>query len=385
MNKNAIDSTQKYEQREDFVHYSVSKIKTYKQCSQMYKYRYVDKLNIYKISTATLIGTILHATLEYLYGEEAKADESIVTAVDAFYSVIIPTLIDAGIKNAEAILQDLLSYNADILQLYQRASPEYRGIDAIRTKAGEVPKAPEMTGVWKQECKKLRLDDRKKTLDICVNSISTELEKVSITEVFSKAFNIAANYVTPPEIHEILYLELPLSRWSYTESKLYNPIKFPGCLHENIYLNGYIDLVCKLNINGKIVNAVVDYKTSKEEFTKSIVEHNQQLLVYAKAAELLLNIDIEYIAILSFLQSRLIYTPVNKEVQDLILINYNNVINNSLNISYIKHVPDSKYSPCLNSFKDVCPFLENCWPSAYNLIVNNVEPEFNYEKYLLAI
>lgn len=361
MNK-MITQSDLYSSREEFVHYSVSKIKSYKECSEMYKLRYVNRVDTYKASTSTVIGTLLHNALEYLYG---TVDDDVHTALDAFYKTVEPSLVDLGIGDACSLLGELLDYNNDINNLYIRASEGYNGADAIRTKAGKVPKSPEMTGIWKEECRRLNLNARKDRIDRTIQNSTTGLEEVSITDAFAKAYILADAYTTPPEFDEVLYVELPITRWNYQTNILYNPILFPGCEYPDVYLNGYIDNVSKLNINGRIVNAVIDYKTSKEEFNESIVAHNQQLLVYARGAEELLDIPIDYIGILSLPQNKLVYAEVDRELQQLVLDNYNEVIRNSHEKNFIKHVPDSKYSPCLSSFGGRCPFLEHCWPKSY--------------------
>lgn len=341
----------------------------------MYKLKYIDKLDVYKSSTSTCIGTLMHSTLEYLYGEE---DDTVETAEDAFYRVLVPAFKDFGLDDAEAILGDLLEYNEDISGLYLRASASYMGADAIRTKAGKVPKSPEMTGVWKEECRRMDLDSRKSRIDYVVQQKSG-LESVSITDVYAKANNLAVQYDTPSEIHEIISLELPLSHWDYKTNTLRNPVLFPGCSIPNVYLNGYVDNVCKLKLpDGRIVNAVIDYKTSKEEFNENIVAHNQQLLAYAKGVEILLGIDIDYIGILSIPFNKLVYAPVMEEVQEDILDNYNKIIRYTQEGKFVKHVPDSKYSPCMSSFGSECPFLENCWPNSYEFLqAGRIEPDFS--------
>ena len=339
--------------------------------------QYVLKNYKYKESTSTLAGTLMHATLEYLYGVD---DETVETAQDAFYRILIPEFQKAGILDAESILGDLLEYNEDIRHLYDRASADYEGEDAIRTGKGTVPKVPEMTSVWKQECRRMDLDGRKERLDTVIQDSKDGFENVSITDVFTKAFNMAKDYYTPPEMVEILALELPLSKWDYQNSKMINPIPFPDCEIPDVYLSGFIDCLCKININGHEYTAVVDYKTSKEEFTEDLVRHNQQLLTYVAAAEKLLDIDIEYVGILSFLQKKLIHAPVDRELLEEVMINYNKVIVATYEKKFMKHVPDSKYSSCLSQFGGHCPFLEDCWPSMFDSL--NKQDDEEYLNYL---
>lgn len=369
---NQILTTNKYNSDSEYQRYSVSKIKTYKECSQMYKLKYVDGIYDYTRSDATLIGTILHSTLEYLYTNENITKE---TAIESFYKIIESELYNVGIQNPKPLLKELIDYNNDISSLYLRASKNYKGIDAIRTGKGDVPKSPEMTGVWKSEVKRMNLHTRKSRIDNLIKSTYSDLSNVSITDVFVKSFNIATNYKTPKEILKTHYLELPLSKWDGENNCIINPVPFPGCEFEDIYLNGFIDNISEINYKGEKVNAVIDYKTSKELFNENIVEHNQQLLIYAAGVSHLLNKEITHIGILSFIQKELIITPINKSIQEQVISNFNKVIEKTLNRDFIKHVPDSKYSPCLNMYGSECSYLKQCWVNSYNNI-NNVSDAY---------
>lgn len=374
MIKNNITSLTTYNSQDEYERFSVSKIKTYKECSEMFKLKYIDKLDVYHQSTATLVGTLLHASLEYLYSID---DDEVNNAQDAFFKILPIEFGKLGIVSIESILGDLLDYHQDINNLYKRASASYNGIDAIRTGKGEVPKAPEMTGVWKSECKRLKLEQRKDLIDYTIQNSKNGLESVSITEVFSRAFNLASNYNTPDALEEILFLELPLSNWDKESNSLINAVPFPGCEHPNIYLNGFIDNVAVVKVNNKKYNAVIDYKTSKEIFNTSIVEHNQQLLMYAAGAEYVLNIPIDYIGILSLIKGELTLVPVDKELQTEVIKGFNQVINKVIGKEFTKHYPDSKYSNCLNSFGGACPFLKNCWPKSFDYLnKNKLEDDF---------
>jgi len=376
---NYLTETNKFETQDDYTRFSVSKLKCYKECPQLFKLRYIDKLDTYKESTSTAIGTILHACLEYLYGTD---DDNVQTAEDAFFAIIGTELENLGIDQPGAILGDLLDYHKDINQLYVRASSAYSGPDAIRTKSGSVPKAPEMTGVWKSECRRLDLDGRKSRIDYTIQNSKSALADVSITDVFSKAFILASNYVTPPAIEDILYLELPLSKWDRNVGVLRNAISFPNCKHEDVYFNGFVDCVAKIKVDGKIVNAVIDYKSSKETFNKSIVEHNQQLLMYAAGVEKLLGIPITHVGILSFISGDLIVAPVDKELQSEVIENFNLIIDKVFKLEFHKHVPDTKYAPCLSSFGGTCAMLEHCWPKSYDYFFKDSLQDDYYSQYI---
>lgn len=371
---NKIKEIDTYSSQDDYQRFSVSKIKTYKECSQMYNLKYVQRLPYYKESTSTFVGTLVHAALEYLYGVE---DDNVQTAKDAFFTVLPEEFAKKGIDGADSILGDLLDYHQDISNLYLRASAAYNGIDAIRTGKGSVPKVPEMTSTWKAECRRLDLDGRKSRIDYVIQTSKDGMEEVSITDVFSKALTLVTNYVTPSEFEEILHLELPMSEWDKNTGKLINPVPFPGCKEPDVFLNGYIDNIAKVRVNGKLVTAVIDYKTSKEEFNESIVAHNQQLLIYAAGVEELLGITVDYIGILGLIKGDLTLVPVDKEIQAEVIEGFNGIITKVFANDFHKHYPDTKYSTCLNSFGSTCPFLKECWPKSYDYFHNTgLEDDF---------
>lgn len=370
--KNYLTESNIYKSKDQFQTFSVSRIKTYKECSQMYKLKYVDKIDSYKQSTATVSGTFLHAALEYLYSVE---DDSVQTAEEAFFVVLPQELQSLGIDKSDQLLGELLDYYHDIKHLYDRADANYTGADAIRTRSGSVPKAPEMTGVWKAAVKSLNLDKRKYIIDSTIQSSKSGMEDVSIVDAFTKSVNIIKDYTTPVEISEMVALEMPLSEWDYKENVLRNPVPFPGCNHPNIYLNGYIDNICKIKVGSKSYTAIVDYKSSKETFDQNIVKHNQQMLLYAAGVEAITGEPVDYIGILSFLQKELVYVPVDREIQAEVIEIFNKVIDKCVSGEFNKHIPDTKYSPCLSSFGGECPFLKNCWPQSYNYL-HSIEDSF---------
>ena len=376
--KNYLTESKEYKSKEEFQTFSVSRIKTYKECSQMYKLKYVDKLDSFVQSTATVAGTLLHAALEYFYGTE---DAEVLTAEDAFFKILSPEFANLGITKGDSLVNELLQYHNDIKHLYERASATYTGPDAIRTKSGSVPKAPEMTGVWKAAIKQLKLDARKNLIDDTIKNSKSGMASVSIVDAFIKALNIIKGYRTPSIISSIEALEMPLSEWDYENNILRNPVPFPKCKHPNIYLNGFIDKICKIRVGSKTYNTIVDYKSSKETFDENIVKHNQQMLLYAAGVEYITKEPVDYIGILSFLQKDLIYVPVDRKIQEEVIDIFNKVIDKCVAGDFNKHVPDTKYSPCMNSFGGECPFLKHCWPDSYNYShsTDNFELPFKFD------
>ena len=90
--------------------------------------------------------------------------------------------------------------------------------------------------------------------------------------------------------------------------------------------------------------------------------------MYAAAASILLDCDIEYIGILSLLKSDLVLVPINKDIQEELIVMFNKIIDKTLANDFVKHFPDTKYSACLNSFGGPCPFLKECWPKSHDYL-----------------
>lgn len=350
--------------------YSVSRLKLFSQCSQAYKYTYIDKIKVFSQSNSTIIGSLLHDSLEiYLHSDnslpfiEVFEEQSKKTIVKRKY--IVDNLDEVTYNR---LYNQLIDYSRDIRTLHYRASAEYTGKNAIRTKDGKPPSNPMMTSGWKQAAKNLNLEERYSYLEEQFNYISN-LPEVNLVEAFTEAYTLACNYETPKEIVETIALEFPLSDYNYETGEFTNAVLMPDEYggDSNIYLNGYIDWMGYVNFQGKKRFALIDYKTSKENLTEDKLEYHAQLLAYVYAVERLLGIEVEVIGVHSLRHKKLALTLVDREILQ--------EANRSLFSKHKKiaacqfekdHLPDSQYSPCLNSFSRECPHLSLCYPKIYN-------------------
>jgi hypothetical protein len=80
---------------------------------------------------------------------------------------------------------------------------------------------------------------------------------------------------------------------------------------------------------------------------------------------------VEYIGILSLTKGELINVPLDREIQKEVISSFNKIIDKTIAEDFSKHVPDTKYSTCLNMFGGTCPFLNHCWPKSYDYIYND--------------
>jgi hypothetical protein len=350
--------------------YSVSRLKLFSQCSQAYKYTYIDKIRVFSQSNSTIIGSLLHSSLEiYLHSDNSlsfiKVFEEQSKKVFIKNKYIIENVEEATFNKLYNLLID---YSRDIRTLGFRASSECTGKNAIRTAKGDIPANPSMTSGWKQAAKNLNLDERYSYLNTQFNYISNSSD-INIVEAFTEAYTLACNYETPSEIVETLFLEFPLSDYNYETKEFTNPVLMPdeygGDL--GIYLNGYIDWLGYVYFAGKKRLALIDYKTSKENLTEDKLQYHAQLLAYVYAVEKLLGLKVEVIGVHSLRHKRLALTLVDRDILQ--------EANKSLFSKHKKiaachfekdHLPDSQYSVCLNMYNRECAFLQYCHPKIYN-------------------
>ena len=350
--------------------YSVSRLKTYSQCSQAYKYTYIDKIRVFSQSNSTIIGSLLHASLEIYLNEFNELSFIEVFEKQSKRVFIKNKYVIENVEEAtfNKLYSQLINYSRDIRTLWFRASAECTGKNAIRTAKGDIPSNPSMTSGWKQAAKNLNLEERYNYLDTQFSYISNSTD-INIVEAFTEAYTLACNYETPVEIVETLFLEFPLSDYNYETKEFTNPVLMPdeygGDL--GIYLNGYIDWVGYVYFQGKKRLALIDYKTSKENLTEDKLEYHAQLLAYVYAVEKLLGLEVEVIGVHSLRHKKLALTLVDREILQ--------EANRSLFSKHKKiaacqfekdHLPDSQYSQCLNTFQKECSFLQNCYPKIYN-------------------
>lgn len=350
--------------------YSVSRLKKYSECSQAYKYTYIDKIKVFSQSNSTIIGSLLHSSLEiYLHLDNSlpfiKVFEEQSKKVFIKNKYIIENVEEPTFNKLYNLLID---YSRDIRTLWFRASSECTGKNAIRTAKGDIPANPSMTSGWKQAAKNLNLDERYNYLNTQFNYISNSSD-INIVEAFTEAYTLACNYETPPEIVETLFLEFPLSDYNYETKEFTNPVLMPdeygGDL--GIYLNGYIDWLGYVYFAGKKRLALIDYKTSKENLTEDKLEYHAQLLAYVYAVEKLLGLKVEVIGVHSLRHKKLALTLVDRDILQEANRSLFSKHNKIAACHFEKdHLPDSQYSPCLSSFGRECPHLALCYPKIYN-------------------
>jgi len=344
--------------------YSVSKLKEYSSCPASYRHKYILKTPYRSGSRSTLMGSTVHESLEEFYRGENWLDKPF---IDTFTAVSLNSLRTVfSLQCDSEILLDIHTRLMDLAmctdQLHVRASPSYRGEDAIRKGNGEVASKPEITAAWKKALAELNIEGTTDRLNQEMLDINPELDGLEPVSAFTDAVSLALGYRHPREISSIIAVEMPFS--AAEDGILQNPVLMPDNYggSEGIYFKGYIDLVCE--VNGEL--AILDHKTSKEVVTPDMVRHNAQLSGYAWAYRKLTGKTVKYIGINHIRTSQLI---LQECVPAISVESFRNLAANYTAIKYglfPKKAPDTEYSSCLKSFGSTCPFLSQCHPHYNN-------------------
>lgn len=343
-----------------YSYLSVSRIKSYQECSQKYKNKYVDGIPDAGYSKATLVGSLVHEALEeyYLHKHPHVVKAFNISAIKTLQGRLFSK--DADLEELDALLK---AYAIDGQSLYERASEEYKGPAPIRTKDGKVPSNALMTSAWKQSLEKLGLVEKAYAINKIVSYLCPSLPNdINIAEVYAEAYFLCGRFKEPSNVIETIHVEFPISDVR-REGKLINAVLLPqehgGS--EGKYLNGYIDKVALVNHEGEEGLAIIDFK-SGGEFAKADIEYNPQLYSYVYAYELVTGDTIKFIGIHNIRKNNQVLIPVDREVMDRVLTNLFSTHALIKAGIFRKHLPDSKYSKCLNSYGKPCPYLELCWP-----------------------
>lgn len=343
--------------------YSVSRLKTYQRCSYEYYHKYILKTpSEFKYSASTLLGTIVHSALEFLYTTD-RDDVNYLT--DALNVTVVESLYKSGLfknttKDEIEALVVLMNECAVLTKgLYERASAGYVGPNPIRVKGGGVAQNPTMTSDWKKAEEDLGIADKKSVIETFISS--KEDIEISIPTVYTEAYYLCSRYRTSPMIKKIIDVEYPISHWD--GEKLINPVKMPAQYggKKGIYLNGYIDLIAELDIEGigKGV-AIIDHKTDKSTYRTQDVLYNRQMMIYVYAYEALTKKEVKYIGI-NNIREGFVVVPIDRAImKECIdsLFSTHKLIDKG---HFVKHTPDSVYSPCKDYYGSPCPFLHHCW------------------------
>lgn len=341
----------------EYKTYSVSRLKSYDTCSQLYKNKYIDKIKVIEGSYYTLLGSLVHKVLEDYYSNKQS-----LSPIQLLSLNILDYLKNLGVTPSPQLANYILEYTQSLQELYLKSKEDYIGNDSIRKADGSIALVPEKTTGWKRQYQSLGLDSLKQNILLLSQDFDTRTPNKDISDVFSEAYNLLLNYKHPSIIHSVDHIEFPLSHLNINSMEIINPVLMPSIYggDSGIYLNGYIDLIGK-DASGNVI--ILDHKTSSEEFKSELIPYNVQLLSYAWAYESLTNTPVSFIGINNIRAGSLAISPTPPpDVRDNLLktlFNKHILIKHKV---FSRHLPESN-SPCLKMYGSPCPYLSTCWPS----------------------
>jgi len=339
--------------------YSYSQLNTYKDCSQKYKYYYLDNLRRREIGQAAEIGTIVHECIERFYTGEFESAE-------AAFPVVIHTYLESlGIADWQPELEHISQILSNLIL---KASANYTGPDAIRTADGRVSEKPEMTKGWKEEVRRHNLESRMDGANSSIlRRLPNEWANVKMTSVYAEAKHLSKMYEHPSIIAEVKAIEFGFSDPdqhgdpNHPDPNQREPhIKNLAVLPSGRVFRGYIDLVGKLH-NGEWI--IVDHKTSKECPTELKVRHHEQLLLYAYFWNSLTGQWPAKIGISHLRSGTLVVADVVPELALEAVQRHEEIIRAISKKIFIKRAPFEYGSPCLDRdgrLETACPYLPQC-------------------------
>jgi hypothetical protein len=266
------------------------------------------------------------------------------------------------------IYDDLVTYSEPLVRLYTRADARYLGKDVIRTQAGAIPKAPQMTTVWKQE---VAASPMRFKMDNLNNKVATRLggpwEDIKLTHIYAQTKNLIEQYRHPPSVVKVQAIEMGLSVPMNGDPNHDDPLRREDYYENPVYLpsgrmfTGFIDLVA-INYKGETI--IVDHKTSGGDApTEFKVKNHEQLLVYCYlwkelTGELPAKIAINHIKTGQFIQAL-----VDPDLVAEAVARHDGLAKAIDHNIFVKRAPFEYGSPCLgseSSAKTACIFLQTC-------------------------
>lgn len=346
--------------------YSVSKLRTYHTCSMMYKYKYVDKIRDNSLTKATLIGSCLHQALEDNYLPFIGLDNPPTTLPEtAIVKGIVDVLSKVFVHDLTQQIAQVYTYYQSIQDLYIRASADYDGPNPIRKGDGTVAQAPEMTGTWKKELAKLKVDNIEQELNTYIKSVDARWANLDFFDIVITTLKIGSKFSLDSRIKKIIAVELEFSPET-------NVITTPNTGDEGPILEAYIDLVAELD-DSEI--AIIDYKSGSQDYTEAEIDFNSQLLMYSYAYEQLTKETPKYIGIYNLRSNKLFLSQMVPSFREQVIEQLTGVHDDIVNAKFEKRLPNKDTAnscPCLDQFHKPCPFLANCYPELAAKLNNNL-------------
>jgi hypothetical protein len=330
----------------------------------MYKYKYVDKIRDNSLTKATLIGSCLHQALEDNYLPFIGIDNPPLTLPEtAILKGINDVLSKVFVHDLTQQIAQVYTYYQSIQDLYIRASADYDGPNPIRKGDGTVAQAPEMTGTWKKELAKLKVDNIESELNTYIKSVDARWANLNFFDIVITALKVGSKFSLDSRIKKIIAVEMEFSPET-------NVITTPNTGDNGPILEAYIDLVAELD-DGEI--AIIDYKSGSQDYTEAEIDFNSQLLMYSYAYEQFTSKTPKYIGIYNLRSNKLFLSEMVPTFREQVIGQLTGVHNDIVNNKFEKRLPNKDTAnscPCLDQFHKSCPFLSSCYPQLAEKLLN---------------
>lgn len=339
--------TQTLTTQRDIPYYSISRLDAFNKCGRYYELKYIERIPSDGLNKSNLLGSILHKALELFYSDNSWQGG---TLIDRFPEAVASALTKARLIGEFELdlIESLKDYTKLTEGLYLRASEQYIGSDAIRTKDGKVPSNPQMTGQWKKLEGQLGISTRKEAIDNLFQERPPHVN-FSVCEVLSEARNLCSQYKHNPLLSQVNGVEVPISE--VIDNEIVNPVPLDSLGVNGYFLHGYIDLVGIYRGEG----IVIDHKTSLKLPSEEDLRHHVQLLSYSWALEQINpSIPIRYIGIDHIRSGKTVITEVPNN-RDEILREYFDIHQDIKSGIFRKRL-----NMCTDWFGGKCPFYYHC-------------------------
>lgn len=331
---------------------SFSALESYKTCSQLYAFKYIDKLKYEQpLQKALLVGSWTHKLIEEVINDPACCVE------DQLKKYLPSWLTECAISLEYDHVENLIELSLRLAELLYRASAFCNDSSKIRNSNGTVLKSPVdfPSTTFKTELAKLSCYRFKSQLDQIASQKNNAFLHMSFSWLFAEALFYAQSFKLPNWVSKTLHTELEFG----TKDNNKVPLSDSKCS-----LLGYIDWIVELT-DGRV--AVIDHKTSTKCPTNEEVLFHPQLNLYAYAYKILFGKYPDIIGINHIKSSNIILAEVNLGIVHDTLDYYSSIYSLCDQGIILKKHPNDYQSPCVkrdynsNKITNICPYLDKCW------------------------
>lgn len=343
---------------------SFSALESYKNCSEFYKNKYVQKIKVDRpIQKALQVGSWAHELIE------AKLKDPMADVKEVFKSSLPEWLQACGVTYNSEQLVNLIAVSSDLAKLLYRASSHCTDSSKIRNSNGTVLKSPinYPSSSFKTELAKLPTYRYKSVLELESSKQNPEFLELSLVWHLAEALFLGDSFEFPSWADKTLHTELAFG----TEPTNLVPLVEDEDGELICSLLGYIDWVVQL-VDGRV--AVVDHKSSANNPTQLDVIYHPQLNLYAYAYKVLYGKLPDIIGINHIRSGVITLAEPNPVIVNSTVEYYRNIYINATEGPYIRKHPNDYQSPCVkkdytsNKVTSVCPYLEICWGNYKKLL-----------------